>query len=227
MCWGSGTRIILIWTITLSVYSNSMFVLGKNCDCETESLSYPDCGIIPTSSTIINGSKSSYPWMVFLYSITDAGESFCGGSLISNLQVATAAHCVIGKTTDELAVVLGNENANEELKRSNYRFLFKIEIFPLYEILDKTMDKTFKYSSDVAVLTLDKPLVLSPQINPICLPSVAEAGETYEGKEAIVSGWGVTETGETSVEQQMEVKIPIISNSQCRAFYDWIGRFYF
>ena len=187
MCGGSGTRIILIWTITLSVYSNSMFVLGKNCDCETESLSYPDCGIIPTSSTIINGSKSSYPWMVFLYSITEAGESFCGGSLISNLQVATAAHCVIGKTTDELAVVLGNENANEELKRSNYRYLFKIEIFPLYEILDKTLDKTFKHSSDVAVLTLEKPLVLSPQINPICLPSVAEVGETYEGKEAIVA----------------------------------------
>ena len=119
----SVTRIILIWTITLSV-SNSMFVLGKNCGCETESLSYPDCGIIPTSSTIINGSKSSYPWMVLIYLITDAGESFCGGSLISNLQVATAAHCVIGKTTDELAVVLGNENANEEpLVHHQYLYL--------------------------------------------------------------------------------------------------------
>ena len=73
--------------------------------------------------------------------------------------------------------------------------------------MTKTKKKTFKHSSDVAVLTLEKPLVLSPQINPICLPSVAEAGETYEGKEAIVAGWGVTETGETSVQAAVAMSV--------------------
>ena len=135
MCYSLATRIILIWTITLSVYS--IIVLGKNSDCEAESHSYPNCGIIPLLPRL-----RYHPWMVFLYSITDAGESFCVGSLISHLQVVTAAHCVIGKTTDEVAVVLGAEKAKEEQEKSNYQYLFKIEIYRLYEMLDKTMDKT-------------------------------------------------------------------------------------
>ena len=220
MCDTSRTS-ILIWTLTFSVFSARVF--GKNCDCE--SLSYPNCGSIPADPTIINGTSSSHPWMVFLYSVTQSGESFCGGTLISDLQVITAAHCTAGKTTDEVAVVVGNENAKKELRNRNFHYLFKIEIYPTYEILDKTMDKTFKHSSDIAILTLKKPLVLSPKIAPICLPSDTEAEAKFVGKEAIVSGWGTTETGESSEDKQMQVKVPIISNDQCRTFYDWIRRF--
>ena len=230
MCNRSGTRIILIWTITLSVFSAIVF--GNSCDCEAEKLSFPDCGVISTDRTIINGTNSSYPWMVFLYLLTNngTGYSFCGGSLISDLQVATAAHCVAGKTTDEVGVVLGTENAQEEHRQLNFRYIYKIEIYPMYEtidqIIDKTMDQTFRYSSDVAILTLEKRLDLSPKINPICLPSNAEAKETHVGKEAIVAGWGRTDNaGNTSEEQQMQVKVPIISNAQCQTFYDWIKRF--
>ena len=74
--------------------------------------------------------------MVFLYMPMAPGDSFCGGTLISDLQVANAAHCVVGKTTDEVAVILGTENAQEELRKFNFRYLFKIEIYPDYEILD-------------------------------------------------------------------------------------------
>ena len=78
---------------------------------------------------------------------------------------------------------------------------------------------------DVAILTLEKPLKFSPKINPICLPSDAEAKETYAGKEATVAGWGITEKGQTSEEQQLQVKVPIIANSNCQNFYHWIKRF--
>ena len=226
MCNRSG---ILIWTIILIAFSTN--VLGNNCDCEAEKLSFPDCGVIPTDPTIINGTSSSYPWMVFLYLLTDTDTTYgCGGSLISDLQVATAAHCVVDKTSDEVVVVLGAEKAKEELRMSSFRSIYKIEIYPLYKIIDilkyKTMDQNFsiKYSADVAILTLKKRLDLSPKINPICLPSVAESKETYVGKEAIVAGWGVTDyAGETS-KKQMHVKVPIISNAQCQTFYDWIKR---
>ena len=91
--------------------------------------------------------------------------------------------------------------------------------------IDKTIDNTFKYSSDVAILTLEKALKFSPKINPICLPSDAESKQTYVGKEATVAGWGITESGKPSEEQQLQVKVPIIGNSNCQTFYHWIKRF--
>ena len=214
----SGTRTIVF----LFLYSIS-HVLGSQCECETESLSHPGCGVIPTSSTIINGSAASYPWMVFLYNYGDTDTSFCGGILISDLEILTAAHCVNGRTIDDVIVIVGSDNAEAEVRKFNWRFLFKIELYPLYY---KNMKKAFKHSSDVAILTLEKRLVLSSEVNPICLPSLDESDETYEGKTAIVAGWGKTETGETSERQLMHVEVPIISNDQCLTFYSWILRFY-
>ena len=138
-----------MWSIILCLFS--IFAFGKECECEAENLSYPGCGIIPTSSTIINGSAASYPWMVFLYNFGDTNNSFCGGILISDIQIMTAAHCMIGRTIEDVVVVVGTDNVDSELRKLNYRILYKIEIYPYYF---KTMEKAFKHSSDVAVLTL-------------------------------------------------------------------------
>ena len=215
----AGTRIILFLCLCISP-----LVSGSQCECESESLSHPGCGVIPTSSTIINGSAVTYPWMVFLYNYNfeDTDDSFCGGTLISDMEILTAAHCVNGRTIDDVVVIVGSDNALAELRKLNWKTLFKIELYPLYY---KNMEKAFKHSSDVAILTLETSLVLNSEVNPICLPLLDESEETFEGKEAIVAGWGKTETGETSEKQLMHVKVPIISNTQCVTFYSWILRF--
>ena len=152
-------------------------------------------------------------------------HQFLWGVLISDLQLLTAAHCVNGRTIDEVMVVIGSDNAEVELRKFNYRTLFKIELYPLYY---KDMENAFKHSSDVAILTLDQPLVLNFKVNVICLPTFGEVEETYEEKTAIVAGWGKTEPGiigETSMKQLMHVKVPVISNAQCKKFYTWVMRF--
>ena len=57
--------------------------------------------------------------MAFLYHspVTNGNSSFCGASLISDIQLVTAAHCVAGKTTDEVAVLIGNPNTEVELNK--------------------------------------------------------------------------------------------------------------
>ena len=137
--------------LIFTLFSTTL-VLGNKCDCKkAESLSHPGCGIIPTSSTIINGNSTSYPWMAFLYNFGDTNNSFCGGILISDLQLLTAAHCVNGRTIDDVVVIIGSDNVEAELRNLNWMTLFKIDIYPLYY---QNMDKAFKYSSDVAILTL-------------------------------------------------------------------------
>ena len=115
-----------------------------------------------------------------------------------------------------MIVIVGSDNADAELRKFNWRTLSKIELNPYYT--------DFRHSSDIAVLTLEQSLVLTPKINPICLPSIDKSDETYEGKTAIVAGWGLTQaqTNKTSEKQLMHVKVPIISNTVCKSYYSWI-----
>ena len=115
-----------------------------------------------------------------------------------------------------MIVIVGSDNADAELRKLNWRTLSKIELNPYYT--------DFRHSSDIAVLTLEQSLVLTPKINPICLPSIDKSDETFEGKTAIVAGWGLTQaqTNKTSEKQLMHVKVPIISNTACKSYYSWI-----
>ena len=58
-------------------------VLGSSRSCDAENLSHPGCGVLPTTSTISNGKPGTYPWMVFLFLLSNANDSFCGGGMIS------------------------------------------------------------------------------------------------------------------------------------------------
>ena len=61
--------------------------------------------------------------------------------MISDLQSLTAAHCVVGKTADDIGVIIGNTNAEEEVTKCftninsgedttkcNFHMLYKIEV---------------------------------------------------------------------------------------------------
>ena len=201
----------------------TLTVLGSSRSCDGENLSYPGCGIIPSTSTISQGKPASYPWMAFLYSISleNGNSSFCGASLISDIQLVTAAHCVSGKTTDEVAVLIGNPNAQYDLNKENFKYIYKIEIYDYYH---EKIDNGWKQNPDIAIITLEKPLRLSNEINPICLPSITDTSQTYEGVTATVAGWGRTQSGQTSTDQLLKVDVPIIPNTQCKSTYQWLKR---
>ena len=160
--------------------------------------------------------------MAFLFSssITSGDTSFCGATLISDIQLITAAHCVSGKTTDEVAVQIGNPNATCELINCDFKYLYKIEMFPHYP----NTEDGYRYMADIAVITLEEPLLLSTKINPICLPSITDTSQTYEGVTATVAGWGKTETGKNSTDQLLKVDVPILSNTECKSTYQWLKR---
>ena len=162
--------------------------------------------------------------MAFLFysSITNGDTSFCGATLISDIQLITAAHCVSGKTTDEVAVLIGNPNVTYELNKWNFKYLYKIEIYKFYQ---ESIDNGWKHNPDIAVITLEEPLLLSTKINPICLPSITDTSQTYEGVTATVAGWGKTETGKTSTDQLLKVDVPILSNTECKSTYQWLKRY--
>ncbi len=49
------------------------------------------------------------------------------------------------------------------------------------------------FENDIAILELEEPIERKPHIVPICMPQTTN--EVFEGRTAIVSGWGRLEYG--------------------------------
>lgn len=76
---------------TMFIMNKSFFVVGKSYPYESSK-----CGIVSSKSGLrISGGKKAkeeYPWFALLKKSKEE-YGFCGGSLITNQHVLTAAHC--------------------------------------------------------------------------------------------------------------------------------------
>jgi secreted trypsin-like serine protease len=75
--------------------------------------------------------KNEYPWQAGLLTRTST-TPFCGGSLVTDRHVLTAAHCTQGKTASGLRVVLGEHSTAESNDGAVYVNVARITQFPTY-----------------------------------------------------------------------------------------------
>lgn len=84
-----------------------------------------ECGISETLTIrkrIVGGIEASvgdYPWIAAL--TDESGTTFCGGTLINNKIVLTAAHCMVGKNVKSFHVILGEIDLTSPDPESLYR----------------------------------------------------------------------------------------------------------
>ncbi|VDI26252.1 Hypothetical predicted protein [Mytilus galloprovincialis] len=87
-----------------------------------------------TSSKIVGGSDadiSEYPWQVSLQ-LRNSGSWYhiCGGSIINNKWVVTAAHCVDGSATNNLRIAAGTTQLSDTSR--TVRTLSRVIMHPSY-----------------------------------------------------------------------------------------------
>lgn len=164
-----------------------------------------------TSHQIIIGGRETqphaYPWMVALMNVSSGSDSFCGGSLISDQYVLTAAHCFIGfNRLQDINVVVGSHSHIHE----GYLYEITEVIFHPYYFLSKY--------NDIAIIKLRYPVDLSdPNIGIICLPSKDMRFFPLHGMNSTAIGWGVTSDSEfqsdsrVSSQTLQQIDVTIIS----------------
>ncbi|KAL7291011.1 hypothetical protein TKK_0015152 [Trichogramma kaykai] len=135
---------------------------------------------------IVNGTDAKLGEIPFQVSLRDlsSGKSrhFCGGSVLNENYVVTAAHCVYGRQDEE----------DSKKMRVEVGSIYLDKPYQTHKVQKVIVHKGFNPSkslkNDVALIKVTKPFVFSDRVQPVPLPELHT--KILANSKATVSGWG-------------------------------------
>lgn len=171
-----------------------------------------DCGnpaIKPMNAMIVGGTtavKGSWPWQAGIiknYLVGGGGYHMCGGTLINDQWIVSAAHCFYRwKRLSDYAITLGSHDRDDMDDTQVNSKLGGIWVHENYDT--RTLD------NDIALLKLENPVSLTDYIDTACVATNDYPADTM----CVVTGWGNQETTVDNPKLQ-QVYVPIIDSATC------------
>lgn len=179
----------------------------------------PALAAAPNTQTIIGGQPAEpgeWPWQA----VVMVGSRFCGGILIQEQWLLTAAHCLYTRNDQlyapaTLQVILGEYHLDNAEGHEQYHQVDLLIPHPDYDAAI--------YDNDIALIHLVTPALLNPYVLPIpLLVSPTDDDLIAPDKLVTVIGWGVTNRGVGLSPILQEVALPVVTNATCNQSYGTI-----
>jgi len=162
---------------------------------------------------IVNGETAIPHEFPFMAALMNLNRQFCGGSLIDDNHILTAAHCVAHMSkydVQNLRVRLGDHNIKDGTSDGT-----TVEKRVKRVIRHKGFSSSTLWN-DVAILTLEDDVRYGPNIQPICL---ANGNRKYVDNIVTVAGWGTLREGGSQPSNLMKVDVKVWTNERCKSSY--------
>ncbi|XP_076594250.1 trypsin-1-like isoform X1 [Chaetodon auriga] len=143
--------------------------------------------------------RHSQPHQVSL----NIGSHHCGGSLVNENWVVSAAHCYKSR----FEVRLGEHNIG--IRENTEQFISSSRVIP-HPNFDEATN-----ANDIMLIKLSRPAVFNQYVQPVALPTSCAPVGTM----CTVSGWGETMSYSVDRNKLQCLQIPILSQSVCRNSY--------
>ncbi|XP_019616229.1 PREDICTED: chymotrypsin B-like [Branchiostoma belcheri] len=180
----------------------------------TTSSGQGSCGVpdvTPFSTTRIVGGETarahSWPWQISMQSST--GYHICGGSLINENWVLTAAHC--NPLPNNHKIILG-----EHSRSSDSEDIQTLDVEAT--ICHSQYNVGVQFDNDICLIKLSRPAVLGEHVKPVCL---AETTDEYTSSmTCYTTGWGRTDTSSSaSADTLQQTQLPVMTNEVCAGYW--------
>ncbi|XP_030765182.1 serine protease easter-like [Sitophilus oryzae] len=187
-----------------------------------------DCGYIDTDNRIINGENAflnEFPWMALLsYSGKKSGFK-CGGTIINQNYILTAAHCIANLKNSRLVSVRIGEHSIQNETDCELRRKRKIKCNPpaidlsIEQVIPHPDFNPATFTNDIGLLRVSKMNLQQESTRPVCLP-ITKTQRTLNYTNIVVTGWGIVnpDTEETADILQ-KVGLPVTDKATCADIY--------
>ncbi|XP_064082396.1 trypsin-like isoform X2 [Macrobrachium nipponense] len=179
------------------------------------SFSVASCSRIISTFSLVGGFESqrnAWPWMALIgIKEEDGADWFCGGVLINDQWVLTAAHCL--DTRIPTIVRLGEHNYESASDDANEE---DFEISQLVRHPNYSFPVAYH---DLALMQLSTKVILEIHISPVCLPWGAEIQRNLTGSTVKLTGWGHTQFAGRPSPALQEVDVTMFPIFTCQSAY--------
>ena len=154
-------------------------------------------------------------------------KHLCGGAIISNRIIITAAHCLTHVTSNmiidhpnlpantKLLIRAGDEYLNTPEPGDHYARTYGADA---YKIHPKYQSQNF----DVALVATNQTIEFNKLTKPICMPeSSEESGEKFWGRGVRFTGWGFDDDFQIRINDSLkDAKLNVFHPNYCQDFYN-------